>query len=314
MISRRHIRVLVMQTLYSLNYSDSAFENINTTITKTQNIFEDKVEQIALNYYIAIHYLIRIVHYDQIVAGRAQKKYLKPTSRPTSTVSLADNSFIQKIEQSEVYQKISTKNRLENFNNQDLIKSAYQLLTATEEYNAYKVLPTTDSSSDRKIIETLWNKVVLENENIQALFSDEILGWELNIEPVYRLMSNLFKKNNDDALTNYVVQEYVEYGKELLQAVIEKDSYCDKWIAPKLKNWDEDRIAVIDMILLKLGVCEFLYFETIPTIATINEYIEIAKSYSTPNSGQFVNGVLDNILKDLTANQLINKTNLKSNG
>jgi N utilization substance protein B len=78
-------------------------------------------------------------------------------------------------------------------------------------------------------------------------------------------------------------------------------------IKPKLKNWDADRIATLDLIILQMGVCEFLYFETIPTKVTINEYIDLAKEYSTVQSGQFVNGLLDNINKELSAENKINK-------
>lgn len=82
-------------------------------------------------------------------------------------------------------------------------------------------------------------------------------------------------------------------------------------IKPKLKNWDPDRIAALDMILLRMGICEFLYFETIPTKVTINEYIDLAKSYSTQQSGQFVNGILDSIHKDLQAEGSIKKVEFK---
>jgi N utilization substance protein B len=78
-------------------------------------------------------------------------------------------------------------------------------------------------------------------------------------------------------------------------------------IEPKLTNWDKERVALIDMILLKMAVCEFLFFPTIPTKVTINEYIDIAKQYSMPQSGQFVNGVLDNLLKELVKDDRIHK-------
>ena len=84
-------------------------------------------------------------------------------------------------------------------------------------------------------------------------------------------------------------------------------------IKPKLKNWDADRIALLDMILMQMGVCEFLYFETIPTKVTINEYIDLAKEYSTPQSGQFVNGILDNIHKELQAQDKLHKVSFKKN-
>jgi transcription antitermination protein NusB len=82
-------------------------------------------------------------------------------------------------------------------------------------------------------------------------------------------------------------------------------------IVPKLKNWDPERIALLDMILMKMGVAEFLYFETIPPKVTINEYIDLAKEYSTAQSGQFVNGILDNINKEMTEQGNMKKVDYK---
>ena len=86
-----------------------------------------------------------------------------------------------------------------------------------------------------------------------------------------------------------------------------------EFIRPRLKNWDAERIAVLDMILMRMGVCELLYFETIPPKVTINEYIDLAKDYSTPQSGQFINGLLDSIHKDLIKDDKLQKTTFKSN-
>jgi transcription antitermination protein NusB len=93
--------------------------------------------------------------------------------------------------------------------------------------------------------------------------------------------------------------------------VIEKNEHLEKLIFPKLKNWDSERIASLDMILMKMGLAELLYFETIPPKVTINEYIELAKDYSTAQSGQFINGILDNIHKDLVKNGELHKTDFK---
>jgi N utilization substance protein B len=82
-------------------------------------------------------------------------------------------------------------------------------------------------------------------------------------------------------------------------------------IVPRLKNWDAERIAMLDMILMRLGTCEFMYFETIPAKVTLNEYIDLAKDYSTPQSGHFVNGILDNIHKELSAADKLNKVDYK---
>jgi N utilization substance protein B len=101
------------------------------------------------------------------------------------------------------------------------------------------------------------------------------------------------------------------FAKELLQTVIEKSEHLQTLIVPKLKNWDPERIALLDMILMKMGVAEFLYFQTIPPKVTINEYIDLAKEYSTAQSGQFVNGILDNIHKELVLEGKMNKVDYK---
>ena len=104
-----------------------------------------------------------------------------------------------------------------------------------------------------------------------------------------------------------------EFAKGLVQAVLDKKTVTMDLIKPKLKNWDPDRIATLDMILMEMGVCEFLFFETIPPKVTINEYIDLAKDYSTQLSGQFVNGILDNIHKDLVRENKMHKINFKAN-
>ena len=101
------------------------------------------------------------------------------------------------------------------------------------------------------------------------------------------------------------------FSKSLLQTVLEKKEYLQGLIIPKLKNWDPERIALLDMILMKMGVSEFLYFETIPPKVTINEYIDLAKEYSTQQSGQFVNGILDNIHKELVQQGKMQKVDYK---
>jgi N utilization substance protein B len=110
-----------------------------------------------------------------------------------------------------------------------------------------------------------------------------------------------------------ISKEKAEFARLLLQTVIEKKEVIMEMIRPRLKNWDADRIATLDMILMQMGVVEFLYFETIPPKVTINEYIDLAKDYSTPQSGQFVNGILDNIHKELVKEDKMHKVDFRTN-
>ena len=154
----------------------------------------------------------------------------------------------------------------------------------------------------------IWEQLMLKNEDLLEHFSDDLNGWDDDKDMIFMLVENFFKHNSTYNYLQLVSEEKLEYAQNLIRAVIEKDSIFQGIIEPKLRNWDPERVALIDTILLKMGICEFLYFPTIPTKVTINEYIEIAKVYSTPQSGQFVNGVLDNICKGFEAENKIRKT------
>ena len=130
---------------------------------------------------------------------------------------------------------------------------------------------------------------------MQALYAYEISG-----EPIERII--------DEIVTLKSQKEALAFAKELIHTVIEHQEEIDSTIKKKVTNWEFNRIAVIDRILLEIGICELLYFEDIPPKVTINEAIEIAKRYSTEKSGQFINGVLDSILADLKTNGRLKKS------
>src|SRR5699024_587029 len=137
---------------------------------------------------------------------------------------------------------------------------------------------------------------------------DQYIQWGDDKGMMKILVSNYLNKPGTFNFNHLLSEEKKEYAFELIRTVLEKHDHCTKWINPRLKNWDPDRVAVIDMLLLHMGICEFLYFPSIPPRVTMNEYIDLGKEYSTTQSGQFINGVLDNILKELKKNKKLNKT------
>jgi N utilization substance protein B len=198
--------------------------------------------------------------------------------------------------------------KLDRFVDENNVKKVFHQLQKTAEYINYISEPTNTPAQDKAIVQYVWEKQILENEEMLSNFTDDLPGWEDDGELIIMLMQNFFNGGAKVDFSKLLSSEKREYAQDLLLAVIDKEPYSTELILPKLNNWDKDRVAMIDMLLLRMGVCEFLYFSTIPTKVTINEYIDIAKQYSTPQSGQFVNGVLDNILKDLVKDNNINKT------
>jgi N utilization substance protein B len=142
---------------------------------------------------------------------------------------------------------------------------------------------------------------------VEELFTN----WDDDCEMMNLLVLNYLQKPGSFNFMELISREKLTFAKDLLQAVQDKREVTMDMIKPKLKNWDPDRIAVLDMILMQMGLCEFLYFETIPPKVTINEYIDLAKEYSTPQSGQFINGILDNIHKELLKDDKMHKVAFK---
>ena len=155
-------------------------------------------------------------------------------------------------------------------------------------------------------------RLILESDNILEYIDERFANWEDEGEMMVGFILDYLQKPGSIDFLDLVGDEKMKFATELLHTAIDKKGYTEEVIKPKLNNWDPERIAVIDMILLRLGVCELLYFDTIPTKVTINEYIDLAKDYSTEQSGHFVNGILDNIHKELVGSGKIQKISHKA--
>ena len=152
---------------------------------------------------------------------------------------------------------------------------------------------------------------MLPNELFESHIEELFSNWDDDGEMMSQLVLNFLQKPAAYNLQEIISPDKWLFAKTLLTTVIDKKEYTLELIKPKLKNWDADRIALLDMIIINMGICELLYFETIPTKVTINEYIDLAKDYSTEQSGQFINGILDNIHKELVAEGKIQKIDFK---
>ncbi|MES1225712.1 MAG: transcription antitermination factor NusB, partial [Bacteroidota bacterium] len=164
-----------------------------------------------------------------------------------------------------------------------------------------------NSKSEKQMLEFIFSTLMLPNESFIAQVEEYFTNWDDDCDVINQLILGWLQKPGAFNFMEVISKDKLDFAKELLRTVFDKQEITMDLIKPKLKNWDPDRIAVLDMILMQMGVCEFLYFETIPPKVTINEYIDLAKEYSTPQSGQFVNGILDNIHKDLLEGDRMHK-------
>jgi len=293
-----------MQTLYTLASLEHGEQGNKEAGAR---ILNDKLEQVLDIFTVSVLYALRAAQYAETDAVHRSAKYLTTAEDRNVNTRIAENGFVLKMLANSSFTEKIKKDKLERFIDGEWVKKIYQQLVKTDEYNRYIAEANHSPAQEKEIIQFIWEKQILDNEGAISHFNDELPGWEDDNELIIMLMQNFFKGNSKVNFSNLLSGEKREYAQDLLQAVIEKDAFCMELIEPKLNNWDKERVALIDLLLLRMGVCEFLYFPTIPTKVTINEYIDIAKQYSTPQSGQFVNGVLDNILKDLVKEGKIQK-------
>jgi N utilization substance protein B len=294
-----------MQTLYTLESIEPGEQEVNKKVGST--ILNDKLNRSLDLFVISILYIVRSAQYAETDAHQRASKYLTTKEDLSVSTKIAGNEFLWEILSNQTFAEKVKESKLEHYLDQEWVRKIYQQLAASPEYKEYIDEGQRNAKKEKGIIKLLWEKHILENEKLMEYFSEELPGWEDDREMTLMLMDNFFKSNTKINYLSLISAEKKEYAHSLMHTVMDKKDYCMELIQPKLINWDAERVALIDLILLQMGVCELLYFPTIPTKVTINEYIEVAKLYSTPQSGQFVNGVLDNILKDLEKEDKIRK-------
>ncbi len=294
-----------MQTLYALHAAAPGKQDGSPG--KGSGMLNEKLARTLDLFTICILYITRIAQYAETDARHRAGKYLPTDADLHVSTKIAGNEFLWKVLSNETFKAAIKERKLEQYIEESWVRKIYQLLVQTEEYIKYTNIPVRDPGPEKTIIQFIWEQQICTNEGLMEYFSDELPGWEDDRDMIIMLMENFFRVPVRINFLQLLSAEKKEYALELLRTALEKETYCMELIQPRLINWDAERVALVDLLLLRMGVCELLYFPTIPTRVTINEYIEISKQYSTLQSGQFVNGVLDNILKDLEKDHKIHK-------
>lgn len=305
MLSRRNIRVKVMQILYSMS-RDSSID--------LPNAVKQYREHISTSFDLYLFHLyafIEVCRYAQKDAILRAAKHLPTEEDKLFTPRLFKNPLIQSLLANNALMREFQRLSLEEDTDNDTARLIYMEWLKSEEYIQY--LSLSEVTEEQHQVQLLQLYRYLQNS---PHFEDYLEDFFPLYEDDHSLVVGAMKKTIK-ALPSveYFFREYQptdetvnQFGEELLRKTVSNDKELEDLIAPTLKNWDMERVAVLDMILLKLALCEFLYFPTVPTKVTLNEFVEISKSYSTDKSKDFVNGVLDRLLKKLEHEGKILKT------
>jgi N utilization substance protein B len=294
LISRRNIRVKVMQTLYSIES-----EALPPDADRAQESLSNKLEQTSRLFHYLLYLISEVARYAETDALKRASKHLPSQEDLNVNIKVSGNSLLWQYYEDPAFQKEVKDGHFESRLDPAIVRRLYLALTATREYTAYISEPSRDRNGERAMLVFILNSIILPDERVDEHLTEQFMVWDDDAEMMQTMIVNFLNRPAAWSLGEVISEEKRQFGETLLRTAIEKKEHCLEVIGAKLKNWDPDRIAVLDMVLMRMGLCELLYFETIPAKVTINEYIDLAKDYSTPQSGQFVNGILDGIHKEM---------------
>lgn len=307
MLNRRYIRVKVFQALYAW------FQSHSKDITGAEKELFKSLDKIYDLYLYILLLLVELAHAASLSAERTKNR--KFLSRDFGAdAHFSENYLFTKLASDKVLLKEAEKRRLNWSNDQETVRKLLRLIQQTKTYQSLSSPDTLTPANEKKIVTELYTDFIaeeglllnhMEEKNIHwsddiALVNMAILKTLANIGKVKEGASALLPLFNDE-------QDDKRFVHDLFIKTIQNNSEYEKLISQKAENWDSERIALSDMILMKLALCELLYFPTIPVKVSLNEYIELSKYYSTPKSKLFINGIMDKIVADLRTQEKIQK-------
>lgn len=299
MLNRRHIRVKVMQSIYAMHQKNS------DEIEKEEKFLYHSIDNILDLYLIMVSSLVEIKKKEVIFLETSSKKHLATPEEKNPNKKFVNNAILQILEESNSISIALETRKINNWSmNDDYILILLNEVKKSELYQNYMQTKTSTFEEDKQFVVDLFTEVIAPNDKLYEYLEDNKLTWIDDIPMVNTQIQKQLRqiKEGDEFRVPklYKDQEDKEFVSLLFRKTVLNEIELAKEYIDKTPNWDSERIAEIDTIILKLAICEFLKFPSIPVKVTINEYLELAKEYSTPKSSIFINGILDNLVKDFT--------------
>ncbi|WP_448826477.1 transcription antitermination factor NusB [Capnocytophaga bilenii] len=305
MITRRHIRAKVMQSVYALQQSQSQ------DLDKELKFLEESAANLYDLYLLQFSLLTEIHKYATHQHNIAQKKYL--TTNNNTHLAIVNNQLLCAISQNNALQDAIENAHINLFDvHYEYVKNLYKDICFSSIYEQYSTQKN-DFNTDKDFVIAIFEEIIVPNDELYDFIDDYNITWTDDYPVVnsyiVKLLTNLRPNPPQKYFTPslYNSDEEKKYLTDLLKKTVLNDDKLKKLVESKLTNWDKERVATLDLILIKMAVSEFLYFPSIPVKVTINEYLELAKDYSTSKSNFFINGILTTVHKQLTESDEIKK-------
>jgi N utilization substance protein B len=306
-LNRRHIRVKVMQSIYAMHQKNS------DELEKEEKFLLHSIDNIQDLYLIMLSSFIEIRKKEVVFLETSSKKHLATPEEKNPNTKFVNNPILQGLENNSALSSALEKRKINNWSqNDDYILILLNEIKKSSLYQNYISTKKTSFEEDKQFVIDMFTEVLAPNEKLYEYLEDNKLTWIDDIPLVNTQIQKQLKqiKQNEEfkVVKLFKDEEDKEFVSLLFRKTVLNEVTLAKEYIDKTPNWDADRIAEIDTIILKMAICEFLKFPSIPVKVTINEYLEIAKEYSTPKSSIFINGILDNLVKEFESENKIKKT------
>lgn len=293
-----------MQSIY-------AYSQDNTmSLQDAQDMYRNRVGQSFELYLFALHFLTVLASNAKEDKKQRRDKYLPGEKDKAFDDVFYKNEMLRSIYKNAYFEKKVKQNQFDDKFDKDLAKQLYKEFAKTEEYLPYATKSEHTNEDHIEILHDLL-RFLKGHETFNEIMEDAYANWVDDRSLVVGTLKKTFKSLPIEGKyfeKHYPAKDTVkEFGEQLFLKVQSKDDELVEIIEPTLENWDLERLAMVDMICLKMAIAELLFFPTIPIKVTINEYVELVKNYSTDKSKEFINGILDKVMKDLKKSGRINK-------
>lgn len=308
MLTRRHIRVKVLQSIYSFN------QNKDRDLSVQEKFLWYSIDQMRDLYLVQIQIFVELRKHAETFRKRSKNRFTQTDDLNSRSTNFINNKMLLLIENHEEINETVRRKKLNYWTLDDeFIHSFFNELRSKDWFQKYLSIENPSFKQDKNVVVQLFKEIIAPSDKLYQYYEDKRLTWTDDFPLVNTTIIKIFgriRPNNATALLIpdlYKGYEDREFALQLLRNVLVNDEELSEAIQGKTPNWDQDRIAAIDMIILKMGIAEFLYFPSIPVRVTINEYLEIAKEYSTNKSSLFINGILDKQVKEYEEEGRLNK-------
>lgn len=295
-----------IEFMHQLNKKD--FKNLNLNLT-------GEADRVSEDHIMILSVVEELAFVNKKLSDEKKSLANVLGEKAVSNTNLFQNRVVEKLRNDQAFQKQKIKFKIHWGNHADSLRDWYKgILKKDETYKEYCKKETPDYADDWDIVDYICRVIVLKNDVFSGFFEDIDLDWLDNKHIVKSLVQKTIKSLKEEeselqlADISYNWEDDSAYVQELFEKTVEQNDYIESLLREKLQNWDIDRVALTDKVLLKLAIAEMLYFPSIPTKVTINEFIEISKVFSTPKSKSFLNGILDTLAIDLKERGIIRKS------